>query len=210
MVRLNKSLNDNTKDVFKKYNNSIEPQEGLVPVNNSPFYMTPSEPADPMDCNRYPDSPWCGGNPIDLRPVALDIEIIRDECNFGVQFSGTLGFIKIPPFQIVYRNPACNPPPDNPERENEPGTSPFIPPPTARGIYFFYSSGRSFYKSKNRYTGEIRVELECVWNYSSPSGVYPLGDRFPNFFRGDFSVTNEGFERLVDNEREEDGLPIWM
>ncbi|MGV0105137.1 hypothetical protein NSTCB13_03849 [Nostoc sp. DSM 114160] len=86
-----------------------EPQESLVPVFGG-IYATPNTPADPMDCDRYPDSPWCSKNPFDVsNPISFDINIVQDECNFGVQFSGTLGFIKLPPFQIVYRNPSCRP-----------------------------------------------------------------------------------------------------
>ncbi|PHJ54509.1 hypothetical protein VF06_37470 [Nostoc linckia z4] len=86
-----------------------EPQESLEKFVGD-FYTTPFTPADPTDCDRYPDSPWCGENPIDLTsPVGIELSIVLDGCNFGVQFSGTLGFIKVPPFQIVYRNPDCKP-----------------------------------------------------------------------------------------------------
>jgi hypothetical protein len=114
-----------------------EPQEGLVPVVG-PFYATPSEPADPMDCDRYPDSPWCGGNPIDITPLDFAIDVVQDECNFGVQFSGTLGFIKLPPFQIVYRNPECQPEPEPPPQEEDYEEELQIP--YSQGIYFLYTS----------------------------------------------------------------------
>ncbi|MDZ7968752.1 MAG: hypothetical protein RM368_28005 [Nostoc sp. DedSLP03] len=86
-----------------------DPQESLVPIFGG-IYATPNTPADPMDCDRYPDSPWCSKNPFDIsNPISLDVDIVQDECNFGIQFSGTLGFLKLPPFQVVYRNPKCQP-----------------------------------------------------------------------------------------------------
>lgn len=87
-----------------------EPQEGLVPLFNSPFYATPAEPADPLDCDRYPDSPYCSGYPFSFEPIGLEPTLVLDECNIGIQLSPTLAFIKLPPTQIVYRKPECRPP----------------------------------------------------------------------------------------------------
>ncbi|KST64081.1 hypothetical protein BC008_41495 [Mastigocoleus testarum BC008] len=83
-----------------------EVQDGLTPISGTPFYMTPTTPADPMDCNRYPDSPFCG-NPITNSPLELSTEIVQDECNIGIQVNGALAFVKLAPVQIVYRNPVC-------------------------------------------------------------------------------------------------------
>lgn len=125
---------------FATYEPEI-PQESLVNVGGD-FFATPDTPADPMDCDRYPDSPWCGGNPIDLEnPVSLNIDIVQDECNFGIQFSGTLGFIKLPPFQVVYRNPDCQPPPLPPPPEFD-DYEIDVPIPKGDGIFFLYSVSR--------------------------------------------------------------------
>ncbi|WGV25972.1 hypothetical protein [Halotia branconii] len=67
-----------------------------------------------MDCDRYPDSPFCGGNPINLAPIGFEISLVQDECNFGIEFNTTLAFIKLPPFQIVIRNPNCTYKPPEP------------------------------------------------------------------------------------------------
>ncbi|NJO76160.1 MAG: hypothetical protein HC833_21850 [Leptolyngbyaceae cyanobacterium RM1_406_9] len=40
-------------------------QEGLVPIGNSGFWHTPTEPVDPRDCDRWPDSPYCTSVGID-------------------------------------------------------------------------------------------------------------------------------------------------
>ena len=83
------------------------PSEGLVPIGNTGLYVTPDEPADPTDCDRWPDSPYCGGNPFSLAPVSFEPSIAIDGCNIGIRFDGSIGFIKVPPVSIVYRKPEC-------------------------------------------------------------------------------------------------------
>jgi hypothetical protein len=108
MVRQKFKPFQKAKDAKEFWDNAEEPQEGLVPLFNSPFYATPDTPADPQDCNRYPDSPWCGGNPLtgNFAP-SIEVTLVRDECNLGIQLNGSFAFIKVPPVQIVYRNPEC-------------------------------------------------------------------------------------------------------
>lgn len=114
------------KQIFKKakqaknfWDKAEKPQEGLVPLFNSPFYATPDTPADPRDCNRYPDSPYCGGFPFTKEPISVEVSLVRDECNLGLQLGGSLGFVKVPPVQIVYRDPACRVPPPPPPPDDD-------------------------------------------------------------------------------------------
>ena len=194
MVRLNKRLlnkrnferarefGNNAYAAYKKYKflRGEEPQEGLVPIGNSPFYMTPSEPASPFDCDRYPNSPFCGGNPIDTSPLGLGVDLVRDDCNFGVQVSGTLAFIKLPPFQIAYRNPGCTP---APKPYTSQTSTPYVPPQQGSGIYLFYSTGA-------QYTDEVfngktaRRQRKYTWNLEFIEAQYPLGTAYPDYFRG--------------------------
>lgn len=115
-----KKFGEKVKQAKEFWDSSEDPQEGLVRIGNSPFYATPDEPADPMDCDRYPDSPFCGGNPLTNKPIDLSVSLVKDDCNLGIQFDGAIGFIKVPPAQIVYRNPDCPlpepPEPEKPER----------------------------------------------------------------------------------------------
>ncbi|BBD64478.1 hypothetical protein NIES4072_18600 [Nostoc commune NIES-4072] len=169
-----------------------EPQESLVSIGGN-FFATPDTPADPMDCDRYPDSPWCGGNPIDLEnPVSLDIDIVQDECNFGVQFSGTLGFIKLPPLQVVYRNPNCIPPPPLPLGDFPAFLPPKIPENACNakggGIpqivvfqsdSFFYRQGFNDFFTKEyvlweEYSKKIRIKQVEFF----PSGEYAYHIKF--------------------------------
>ncbi|MEH2381137.1 MAG: hypothetical protein V7K27_19995 [Nostoc sp.] len=105
-----------------------QPQKSLIPVGGN-FYATPDTPADPRDCDRYPNSPYCNGGWLDITPIRVTPQIVFDECNLGVAIQGTLGFIRLPVLQIVHRNTTANcqlpPPPlppspeDLPEGKNE-------------------------------------------------------------------------------------------
>ena len=82
---------------------------GLVPVTGTPFYANPNSPAAPDDCDLYPDSPFCGGNPFTFTPVGIEPAIVLDPCHLGIQLTPVLGFIKLPPVQVVYQSnaPEC-------------------------------------------------------------------------------------------------------
>lgn len=94
----------------------VPPQQSALPIFNSPFYMTPDDPADPRDCDRYPDSIYCGGFPWTWTPVGIEPAIVLDECNVGIELKPILGWTILPPVQIYYRKQTegCrfNPPPD--------------------------------------------------------------------------------------------------
>lgn len=99
-------------------------EEGLVPLGDSGIYTSPDKPIASDDCRFYPNSPLCGGNPLDARPIGLDTELIFDECNIGFKATGVVGFTKLPTHEIVYRQPECRePPPEPPPKE------PPLPPP---------------------------------------------------------------------------------
>ncbi len=108
-----------------------EPQKSLVPVIGN-FYTTPSEPADPRDCDRYSSSPFCGGNPFSRELIDIEPSIVVSKCDLGIQLEPTLGFIKLPPVQIVYRSPDCTlpppPPPSPPPPFEPPDWSKNLPP----------------------------------------------------------------------------------
>lgn len=121
------------------YNPPSDPpiNDYLFPIGDSGFWITPSEPADPLDCRRYPDSPWCGGSGIDPWSVAerkpIDIEpgISRNECETCLSFDLSLFFIAFPQNMICYRSkrPECQPP-------AEPPPPPPTPPPGGKDPVF--------------------------------------------------------------------------
>ncbi len=85
-----------------------EPPSGLTPIGDSGWYVTPDEPADPRDCDRYPDSPWCGGNPIDIEtPIGIGVDLGVNECGFHATANPTLGYVKLPPVSIAYIREKC-------------------------------------------------------------------------------------------------------
>ncbi|AKG21242.1 hypothetical protein [Calothrix sp. 336/3] len=98
------------RDKKKEKKEAVSAQAYLENVPGTPFFHTPTTPADPRDCSRYPDSPWCGGFPFTNRLIGLSVTKIQDDCNIGIQFDGDFGFVKAAPFQIVYRNQSCRKP----------------------------------------------------------------------------------------------------
>lgn len=107
-----------------------EPPKGLEPVGDSGWYHSP-EVVDPRDCQWYPDSPWCGGNPIDPS-LEVGVELNVDSCGFTFTESGS-ALIKTPQFTQTYRYPgACRreyeKPPPAVEPPNIPGID-YQPPP---------------------------------------------------------------------------------
>ena len=80
---------------------------GLTPVGDTGLYSNVGQPADPTDCGRYPDSPFCSMTPFSTDFIKLSPNITIDECNLGIRLDGSLGFIKMPPVSIVYRKSTC-------------------------------------------------------------------------------------------------------
>lgn len=85
-----------------------EPPAGLSPIGDSGWYVTPDEPADPRDCDRYPDSPWCGGNPIDrTTPIGIGVDFGISRCGVHVTANPVLGYVKLPPVSLAYMREEC-------------------------------------------------------------------------------------------------------
>jgi hypothetical protein len=92
------------------------PPEGLTPVGGG-FYASP-DVVSPTDCQWYPDSPFCGGNPISRTPIGLGAGLSISPKGITLSFQPTIGFVKLPHRAISwipqgeYRGEA---PPDKPE-----------------------------------------------------------------------------------------------
>lgn len=105
-----------------------EPPDGQVPLNDWGIYTSPNlqsnEPVSPFDCEKYPDSPYCGGNPWTRTPVGLEPEWGFDECGAWVEITPVMGFTKLPPVSVGWRRPGeCReeetPPPPTPPPDDE-------------------------------------------------------------------------------------------
>ncbi|MBE9119073.1 hypothetical protein IQ249_24765 [Lusitaniella coriacea LEGE 07157] len=103
------------------------------------FYGSPNRPVSPYDCENYPDSLLCGGQPFSAVPIGIEIGVVADGCNLGVNVEGTLGFTKLPPFQLVYRKKKCRKKPHQ-GRKSIPRKGKVLGFPPVRGIItLFYS-----------------------------------------------------------------------
>lgn len=121
----------------------------LEPIGDTGFWITPDEPADPRDCARYPDSPWCGGSGLDwesildLAPASIDPYVSTNGCETCITVDSSLFWVALPQNHICYRLPieGCIPrrepdppvpPPPPPGRDGGPWNWHPIPPPPGR------------------------------------------------------------------------------
>lgn len=107
----------------------------LEPIGSTGFFITPEEPADPTDCERYPNSPFCGGTGVDidslieLSPVYIEPSISANDCEICIRMDSSLFWISLPVNYICYRSkdPSCNPLPE-PDPPPGPTPPPGLPP----------------------------------------------------------------------------------
>lgn len=81
---------------------------------------TPYEPVEPWDCDRWPSSPYCGGNPFAYGDDFFGVSLAVNSCEAVIVVTPQLGVgkfrIKGPPYEIGVRSgvAACNKPPPPP------------------------------------------------------------------------------------------------
>ncbi|MBD2001919.1 MULTISPECIES: hypothetical protein [Cyanophyceae] len=157
----------------------VEQQKGLTPISNTGFYRSPDEPADPRDCNRYPDSPYCGGIPLDFAPISLDPAVVVNSCGqvVGIQINPVVAFVKLPPVQLIRVDPNCDPipeppPPPPPPPPTKPTTKP-PPPPAPTPISFECFEGTyTFENSSNNYASYYLPMIEDIENFINNSNEF--------------------------------------
>lgn len=90
---------------------------GLVPLGIPNVYQSPLEPVDPWDCERWPNSPYCGGNPLVRDRLAVSNEVAINPCEICVTITPTLGFVELAPYTICVRknSPECSAPATDPD-----------------------------------------------------------------------------------------------
>lgn len=85
--------------------------QGLVPIGDAGIYISPhvkeDEPVSPFDCENYPDSPFCGGQPFTRTPAGIDLEFSANKCGISVTGTPILGFTKLPPISVAWLAPEC-------------------------------------------------------------------------------------------------------
>ncbi|AFZ22369.1 hypothetical protein [Allocoleopsis franciscana] len=167
-ARLSRDYTQDVIDAKQRFDDVLEhieePPDGQIPLGDWGIYTSPNlqsnEPVSPFDCDQYPDSPYCGGNPWTKTPVGLEPEWGMDECGVWVELNPVLGFTKLPPVSIGWRRPGeCReeekPPEPEPEPEDEsrpvsplkfpdtidPNLDVFIVLVRAYKYYFLYTQG---------------------------------------------------------------------
>jgi hypothetical protein len=162
---------------------------GLVPLGDTGFWHSSLEPVSPLDCARYPDSPYCGGFPISFQPFGISPQIVRDSCNIGIRLNQTVGFIKFPPLVLVYRYPECRKLPPEPLPATDNYSLPVRIPPnnclasnSPEAILLFRDSLEGY---------------ESVANYDGQGGFAEITSRETiTVLRFDFPVTTTETKRI--------------
>ena len=185
-----------TRDRDRRFDwvpNRVEAQESLVPVGWG-FYGTPSEPANPRDCDRWPNSIWCSGlfSP-DIRdlpgvletfsasPFAVDVEVVADECNVGISISPYAFWTALSTQQLVWRREECRLETAKPFPEFDPDLPPDyshlrpIEPGDVMGglcVHFDKQTRRTLNRTPAWQNGELyAVERETFSTYNL-AGIY--------------------------------------
>ena len=117
------------KEAYDEANSHFKPPpEGLQPVGDTGFYKTP-DVVSPNDCDNYPDSPYCGGNPWSNKPFGIDVDWSVHPCGVTVSARGTLGYTKLPTHQFSYVSPLCR------DQYDKNETEPNKPSQASGGVY---------------------------------------------------------------------------
>lgn len=108
-------------DPLSGLNTGLQPEsiipEYLVPVGESGLYVSPNEPVDPWDCDRYPNSPYCGSPGVDpiafgsLSPLSVypRIQATPDRSEVCIDVGASVFGVALAPFQACYRAPWAQP-----------------------------------------------------------------------------------------------------
>ncbi len=109
----------------------------LEEIGDNGIVMTPNEAVDPYDCERWPNSPFCGGGWDPKLGTGIDeisIGISSEGCEILATIEWTVLGFGMPNFSVGWRNPDCEPPkpepePKSPEPPPGPGSGGPPPPP---------------------------------------------------------------------------------
>ena len=132
-VKVSRDSLDQLQEAKERYNKQNDlmkkldspPPAGLIPVGDTGLYRTPDE-ISPKDCEYYPDSPYCGGNPITRDIIGLDVDYGVDGCSVHASVTPKLGFMKLPTHTLAYVKEECREEYEAREKEN---SKPPPPPP---------------------------------------------------------------------------------
>lgn len=186
----------------------------LVPIGDTGFFMTPNDPADPRDCDRMPNSPWCGGTGIDPFGglTGLSPEWTTTGCETCISTSPTLFFVSLPTVEVCYRvqSPGCDPPPPEPPEPPPPppggSVGPFSPappggaPPGSSCLYQTWAAWEgNEYIVRGLSYGGLAGWYPVFLPYTDPDGVARVAEFAIRVGVRDLKKGMELFDALEDN-----------
>lgn len=177
-----------------------DPPDGQVPVNDSGWYTSPNlqhadKGVDPRDCEQWPSSPYCGGNPWSKTPVGLDVDWGVGKCGAWVEVEPILGFTKLPPVSVGYRPPGeCReeekpkePPPDPKDIDESRPVDPLDMPdtiPDAATVFILIIQSYNYYQvyDSPKISSNPGSTIQQI-NEATGETRYPILDaRVPSYF----------------------------
>lgn len=149
--------------------------EHLEPLGDTGLFISPNEAVEPTDCERYPNSPWCGGTGTGDDLIGLDPEITTNGCETCITITPSLFFIGLPPLQVCYRSPTCAPLPYRPDPpETDPAET--TDPPVYHAISgdFSYPCFWRIYYTRQSYSYETKeiIDITTYTEAGRPHGYY--------------------------------------
>ncbi|MBD1899270.1 hypothetical protein NDI44_08700 [Trichocoleus sp. DQ-A3] len=155
-------------------------QKSLVPSGIPGLSITPDTPADPWDCDRYPNSFYCGGIPFSPEPLAVEPNVVVDPCGnvVGLELVPVVAFVQLPSVQLATYHPECfekpKPPFDIPPKDNRPPLIDF-PANVSNEAYvtvFCSFIGKRFSFERGDTHGRLlTIDYEGKWHNASCPGI---------------------------------------
>ncbi|MEO0537680.1 MAG: hypothetical protein AAF215_27935 [Cyanobacteria bacterium P01_A01_bin.123] len=109
------------------------PRDWLVPAPLG-FYVSPNEPVDPRDCDRWPTSPFCGGTGLSPTRLGFDVDFTFNACEVCWVVNPRLAFVSLSPYFVCFRLPSCRETLQTQPVEPVRPESPFILPPIPNAL----------------------------------------------------------------------------
>lgn len=180
------------------------PPDDLVPIGDSGIYISPhvkeDRPVSPFNCEEWPDSPYCGGNPWTRTPAGFeDIEFGASKCGIFIAGTPVLAWTKMAPISVGWIAPGCRaeygkrkqqpPPPDGIDNPPEGLNLPSNIDPETQAIALIICTSYSDYSRRfgvadpeeggTTTTSDGYLDLTQFWNDYEQLGV--RGQAMPGF-----------------------------
>ncbi|CAN1211907.1 hypothetical protein TUMEXPCC7403_17005 [Tumidithrix helvetica PCC 7403] len=193
---------------------SQEPNYGVAPVKVPTGGIGISSPdgVDPRDCQRYPNSPYCGGSGLSILPVGYEVDVKNYGQTTCVRLTPVVVFVTGAPLFVCGHNPFIPPPKPsgsysiNKPLPPRPKISPLPSVCTARVILSFYihtefalnyyneTIGHVYDVKAEQFGGDYAARYDNIPGYTGGFSPYPAS-------MPDLSNYNESYILLESTER---------